>query len=659
MPPPPTTLLLPPPQHPARIPREDAPISDFGDGPITGNNCTDEELRIAYDDEEVERFLRLFSKHVTEVYLPAPSTPPSKPSTPGPPKRKITLLGGDLSDMLSDPEMMDEGFQADHSAEDEWVDMTSSVPARESSEKGEQPKFNPAAILASSIGPYLPPVPVRTSSPFTLASLRLAFQRLYIACYPTYVPLAKKLWRLSTWQEPLVSLAYCMLYFLLWWNNAILPCLILSILFTLFWRRLMPYPTVKELNRMRKRAEEAEELGNAVFDTSTITVLLSAAANENFRFSDGWKMFRNASKQRKERIQQKAAEMVNSSLQGDEVDDVEEVERLRKEALKQAKIDEKVRETEEDWKRICVVLMESIADLHERIKNIFIWRKPEASWKYGMILTGALFAVSVLPTRILSKLFYLVVGIVFWLNYTFLHRIPALLSDSLTDAEVATAIIAERTARGERVLPTQKYKIKEGDGVSARPTQVPSVGASMSTTTDGSVFVAVNPSSARPKDSAVSPSFDKFKSIVSGGIELADHGVKVIKGERRLGETPNVLSSLRHRSGSETSSQLGPTYLAECHGKVGAITLTSTKLEFASVGSSKPKAIELSAIRGIQKSGPFGGLTIKYEVDPSASSSTVSLLSTLGEKGLAEAKFGWVNGRDELFAKLVGWRSRI
>ena len=68
-----------------------------------------------------------------------------------------------------------------------------------------------------------------------------------------------------------------------------------------------------------------------------------------------------------------------------------------------------------------------------------------------------------------------------------------------------------------------------------------------------------------------------------------------------------------------------------------------------SVGSSKPLTMDLSQVRGVKKSGVLGGLVIEYRTDA----------DTPEEKGLGEVKFGWVNGRDELFVKLVGWTSHI
>ncbi len=190
---------------------------------------------------------------------------------------------------------------------------------------------------------------------------------MYMACYPTYAPLAEKLWRLSTWKNPAESLAYCTLYFILWWHNALLPCLLLGILFALFLRRFTPYPTMEELRNRRKRVAKLETL-SSVFDS--IDLFMLATIHEGSTLTDTWRTLRNASKLRKERIRQRADEEMISSLQeGEEEIMGKDVDQLRKEALNHAKMEEKARRVEEDWKRIYVVILEAVADLHERVKK--------------------------------------------------------------------------------------------------------------------------------------------------------------------------------------------------------------------------------------------------------------------------------------------------
>jgi hypothetical protein len=76
----------------------------------------------------------------------------------------------------------------------------------------------------------------------------------------------------------------------------------------------------------------------------------------------------------------------------------------------------------------------------------------------------------------------------------------------------------------------------------------------------------------------------------------------------------------------------------------GLLTLTSTTLAFTPVLSLTPKVdIRLDHIRGVKKAGKMGGLTLKWGETP--------------DEEHVE-KFRWVGGRDEVFAKLVGWGGR-
>jgi GRAM domain-containing protein 4 len=129
---------------------------------------------------------------------------------------------------------------------------------------------------------------------------------------------------------------------------------------------------------------------------------------------------------------------------------------------------------------------------------------------------------------------------------------------------------------------------------------------------------------------------------------------------------------------------------------MGMISLTPSALLFYPVMSSNAKVtIPLQDIRGVKKAGRMGGLRVKYVVKDDSTSlapitsasprqslddrgsilvgltgknpaagSTVSInASTIpsalnGEPLEKEEKFGWVSGRDVLFAKLVGWGGR-
>jgi GRAM domain-containing protein 4 len=110
---------------------------------------------------------------------------------------------------------------------------------------------------------------------------------------------------------------------------------------------------------------------------------------------------------------------------------------------------------------------------------------------------------------------------------------------------------------------------------------------------------------------------------------------------------------------------------------MGMLSLTQTALLFYPMRSSNAKvSIPISFIRGVKKAGRMGGLKVKYVVPVEGSTvsprQSIDNASTLTNKdagsayGIAinggplekEEKFGWVSGRDEVFAKLIGWGGR-
>jgi hypothetical protein len=72
------------------------------------------------------------------------------------------------------------------------------------------------------------------------------------------------------------------------------------------------------------------------------------------------------------------------------------------------------------------------------------------------------------------------------------------------------------------------------------------------------------------------------------------------------------------------------------------ITLTGKRLNFTSFVSPQSKVdIDVGSITGVRKNGLLKGLQVSY-LDPETSAAT-------------EEKFLWISGRDELFARLVGF----
>ena len=84
---------------------------------------------------------------------------------------------------------------------------------------------------------------------------------------------------------------------------------------------------------------------------------------------------------------------------------------------------------------------------------------------------------------------------------------------------------------------------------------------------------------------------------------------------------------------------------AHCHSP-GLITITDDTLLFTPLSSSRPTVtIDLKSVVGVKRtSGVTKGLKVRWAEGPDDE-----------EK---EAKFSWVGGQSELFARLVGWQGR-
>lgn len=201
--------------------------------------------------------------------------------------------------------------------------------------------------------------------------------------YPTYVPLIISLYRLSTWKDANRSAGYCALYFLLWLYDLLPAALVGRILYSLLRRRFLPYPTAEDLRKRRRRVAETEALGTTMdqFSGSWLAVA-PVLAGQNVSFGDAFKTFRNVSKAKKANLKNRAAEAVSEAAKDVPL---EEQSKIQKQALKQAKEDLRRRQQEEDWKLAIVWFVEGLADIHERVRNIFLWRREEASKRYAFV----------------------------------------------------------------------------------------------------------------------------------------------------------------------------------------------------------------------------------------------------------------------------------
>ncbi|KDQ16758.1 hypothetical protein BOTBODRAFT_186396 [Botryobasidium botryosum FD-172 SS1] len=705
------TLIVPsaPPAPPPAPPRVNSNISiqsdwnrdDFEDE----RDLSEAELRRMYDDEELQRYLTLFASRVMEVSLPMQANADNNGMMMSP-------EGFDDATMVSDTVLQDRG--EDDTNEGPWVQVerfTSSPPPSLSGAPGSSVPPNKAPpkclseLVMSYIVPLLPPPhPDLGPSKFSLTGLRISIQRLYLIMYPVYVPAALHMWRLATWRDWWKSAGYCALYWLLWLKALLLPAFVLFIGGTLVWRRFRPYPTVEQLRERRRAVARADALGTAI-DSSLAGLSGSfAPTGGDLGVRDAWRIFRGMTRNVKKTKIEAIAEIVSDT----NAKESEEEKRLEKE--------------EKDWRVALVTLSDEIADFHERVKNIFLWRRPAASRLYALQIFAIFIATLVLPAHIMSRIVYFLIGFAYWFIVPCVLAIdpenrpylPPFLGLAPTDAEYAIEVISQRIERGESVVPQKQPRrqrirnyvrrrtatasssstdlredLREdrdrdrdrdpfesefgdavagsdkgnGDGKGKGKSKMGKLGAAVEYVSNSSKDVDWQKWTSRAVRGKewIDEQRQKLRPDGGDGIEQRERGMSA----RQASQSTASLASQPDWGDLRQDSSRPQVFPAQLSTTSGVITLTASTLTFSSLFSSQtPRlVISLDDVRGVRKVGRLGGICIRYidagasaGASPGPGASSVSL-GTSG-KGTKDARFKWVGGRDELFARLVGWGGR-
>ncbi|KAG7099201.1 hypothetical protein E1B28_001068 [Marasmius oreades] len=543
---------------------------------------SESQLREEYDNEEIERFLSLFAANVTEVHIPLPRGT--------------------------------------------W----SSTPDVNSEMKGASRSFS-EELAARYLLPYLPPSPPHPP-PFTLGRLRLATQRLHLSTIPVYIPFLHRLFKLAIWEEKQTSGFYCLIYWVLWYYDLLLPTLILRILYNLVRRRIFPYPTATELRERQIEIERAKELGDEV------SARLTSSSSD---ISEMWRLFRLITKSVKSDVRNH--EKVKDKYKNGK----EKGKGKGKETASSDRSDVEIdistvldnpmeNQQERDLKRSILQCASSIADFHERIHNLFIWRRTKASFHYGVLMVICFFLTLLLPTRYISKLVYLVAGILFWhivpviaaLPYEDRARLPPPLADVPTDADYAMELISQRINTGLDVKPQHKRHKKESKVNDTKITSRSLSGPVGASNTDKSI------------------NWKKWGERAAIGKAWAVDN-KLIGGNKEWPQTSNAPQAPLVPSAATAVGQLlspveSHAFPCQHSNGPGLITLSPAIFYFTPLMAPHPTvAFPLTYLKVVKKSGLFKGLTLKWT-------------DTQDGENEHEEIFKWVGGRDELFARLVG-----
>ncbi|KAF8445929.1 hypothetical protein L210DRAFT_962985 [Boletus edulis BED1] len=497
------------------------------------------ELRRLYDEEEIERSMSLFSAYVTE----------------------IRLSTGVTSARSTESHIVDE------------LDTATGIPSiprpvdRSLSEH----------IAYDYLLPHLPPG-AGVSPAFTLKRLSLTAQRLYVALFPPYKAFLSDFAQLALWKDHWRSLRHCIMFWFLWFHDLLLPALVFRIVFGLFRRRLLNYPTLQELQERRQETAQALKFWEAVQQRISATTLGPIEL---------WHLFKLYKSEKESKTEPGSKDAITT--------------------IRPVEIDE-----EETLKRDMLYALNELADLHERIKNIFTWRRPDVSRRYLLFFIFVGFMALVLPAQYVAKLIYWFGGVLFWHVTPVVAALPrgdrtrqVPLFHAPTDADYAMELIAKRIATGH-------------DGGITLPRKQTHRGSNPSASTDANS--------------------QEDWSSEQDGTSRKKWGERVAHCMSFLEESKQFLSA---NPFVPDSSQ--PPFLAQHASCPGLITLSPSILFFTPLTAIHAKlVIPCDRLRSVRRSGLVKGITITWAPE-----------GLIGREE-REEKFHWVRNRDELFARLVG-----
>ncbi|CAL1695762.1 unnamed protein product [Somion occarium] len=553
------------------------------------------ELRELYDSEEIDHFLHLFHTYVSEV-----------------------KVSGQAGSEASLP-------QSDGIIELQEV-KTDDVPSSDA-DSVTMPPVAPIPELTlsewfASLLKMLPPQQQQFPS-FSVKRLRMTMERTYLALGPLYLSVFGRLARLATWQEYNTSLVCCVLYWILWYHGLLISGTCARILFSLIRRRYLPYPTLAELRQHRSQVDRAEQF--------SVGLSMRLAASPSFGVTDAWQLFREFRSRKRTKGKDMPVPVSTLEIVAESPDVEDGVPIVSEETIG---ITSNMTPDEIAMAQKALFIVIQIADLHERVKNIFLWRRPSASMTFAFALIGVIF-VTALPAKYLVKMLGLAIGLLYWHVIPVIAAIPPLdrlrfpapLKRVPTDAEYAMELISQRVASGLDVKPRRRKAWRsDSSNFSSPDFDQPSVQGS--------------------------PRMDKW----TGHVTTARDYVSNVKDTFKSGQwkDPGRWHVFNPLSTSAALPERGlqrkvdtRTFPAQ-HGKsTGLITLTPSTLIFTSAISLTPKlTIDLKQIVGVQKSGLVSGLHLRW-----------SCVDDEGRVEEKDEKFAWVGGRDELFTRLVGSQS--
>ncbi|KAA1128665.1 hypothetical protein PGTUg99_021893 [Puccinia graminis f. sp. tritici] len=318
------------------------------------------------------------------------------------------------------------------------------------------------AYAAAQLDRYLPNAllssPTRT--PTSMSRLKAQASRSYVAILPELWDIisGNQLSKLYRWENPRRTAFYLLTYYLLWAMDLIPSFIVGYILYRLINRQLNP-PTISELrqevSQRHQLGKQAEKIGSEGFldNKSGMSGSVTKGVLGNSMVFAGVAMGANIPGLGTS----PAAPPPSSSHSLPKKHDYRSLY-----SFSRSLYSEHAHEIEN--------LLADMADIGEKIRNLYLWRRPRACWRTSLMLTGILLYTLAITQKWMVKNFLGWLGIEFFFLLGFTDQYPKfrkilnpiwlILYDIPTDSEFALEVLQERGQKNHHSLGSHRKLFK-------------------------------------------------------------------------------------------------------------------------------------------------------------------------------------------------------
>jgi len=383
---------------------------------------------------------------------------------------------------------------------------------------------------------------------FSLDALKSNGERLYLTALPMYEGFFGSLNSLGRWERPTTTLISFLIYSVLWWNGLLLPGFFATLIFyTLKLKASPPKPdALRKIMALRqKRNDELANFAAGLQDDS---------GKEMMKEAEHEKAAPNS-----ESAPSEAEAEVEPLTPTSVKPEILKKDKIKKQAKKSSKYGLAADATRK-YGTVATFHTSNLADVHERIKNFFLWKSPAATTRAVCWLSILMAATLLLSPRILIRIPGLALGISFFFVLPIAQRKPhwlpvmanpieLLLAGIPNDAQVAIQLMRKRALLGKPLIGDQRLLVNP-QFLKSNEMAFKTIEGEEATNEEIDIMLSGANGNGGATGSNGKVDWNKWRNKIEQGRNFAIKGSEIISGQRGI-TLPRISNDQSSSSGQQ------------------------------------------------------------------------------------------------------------